>query len=235
MKFKVIASSSKGNCYLLENQNGALLLEAGLPIKKIKQALNFDFSSIKGCLVTHEHKDHSKAVEDITKHGIDVYTSFGTLQATGSTGHRFRVIKDKQQFYIGDFKILAFKAEHDAAEPLGYLIQDMTTGKKLLFATDTYYIRYKFKGLDYIAIECNYSEQVLEENIKNRKLPASLAERVRRSHFSLENVIEFLEVNDISKLKTLYLLHLSEGNSDVRLFETEIRKVYQGELVIANE
>lgn len=232
MKFKTIASSSNGNCYLVENKNGALLIEAGLPIKRIKQALNFDLSRIKGC---HEHRDHSKAIQDVARHGIDAYASFGTLQAIGATGHQFKVIRDKQQFYVGDFKILAFSTEHGAAEPLGFLIQDILTGQKLLFATDTYYVRYKFKGLDYIAIECNYSEQILNENIESGKLPLGLAERVRRSHLSLEDVIEFLKVNDLNKLKILYLLHLSDGNSDIKLFEEKIRQVYKGELGIAKE
>lgn len=89
MKFKTIASGSSGNCYLLETDTGSLLIEAGIPIKKIKRALEFDFSNIQGCLITHDHGDHSKAIKDIAKLGIDVYASEGTLNALNCIDHRF--------------------------------------------------------------------------------------------------------------------------------------------------
>jgi len=233
MELQIIASSSKGNCYLLKGENGgSLLLEAGLPFKNIKQRLGYDMSNIQACLVTHEHQDHAKAILDVGKAGIDVYASNGTLEASGASGHRFHSVGDKTQFEIDGFMILAFSVEHDAREPLGFLIQEKTSGDKLLFVTDTYYVRYKFSGLTHIAVECNYSEHILAENVAHGIVPVSLARRIRKSHFSLENVIDFLKANDLSSLKKLYLLHLSDGNSDEKLFENEIRKVYKGDLLI---
>ena len=233
MKLNIYASSSRGNLYLLEDNQEALLIEAGLPIRKIKQHLNFDLSKIKGCLISHEHGDHAKAVKDIGKLGIDVYSSKGTFEKLELDGQRFIQVKDKEQFSIGSFNILAFDTQHDCAEPLGYLIQDTLTGKKLLFATDTYYIKYKFKGLNYIAIECNYSEEILQENIESERVNRYLAERIRRSHFSLENVLDFLKANDLSELEKLYLLHLSESNSDEYLFKEKIYEIYKGEIIVA--
>lgn len=55
MKVKTIASGSTGNCYVLETNKGSLLIEAGIPIKRIKKALNYDFREVVGCLLTHEH------------------------------------------------------------------------------------------------------------------------------------------------------------------------------------
>jgi phosphoribosyl 1,2-cyclic phosphodiesterase len=231
MNFNMYASSSKGNLYVLETKEEALLIEAGLSISKTKKYLDYDFSKIKGCLISHEHGDHAKSVKDIGKLGIDVYASEGTFKALELEGHRFVPVKGKQQFTVSNFKVLAFNTQHDAEEPLGYLIQ--ANDKKFLFATDTYYIRYKFKELNYIALECNYSEEILERNITDGIIPASLAERVKRSHFSLENVIEFLKANDLSKLKVLYLLHLSDSNSDVNYFREKISEIYNGNVVIA--
>lgn len=128
--------------------------------------------------------------------------------------------------------MLAFETQHDAAEPLGFLIQDSISEKKFLFATDTYYIKYKFKELNYMAIECNYCESILQENINNGKINAYLGERIRRSHFSLENVLEFLKANDLSKLEKLYLIHLSGSNADAKLFKEKISEVYKGEIII---
>jgi len=59
MEFKSIVSSSRGNCYVLTSKGAVpLLLEAGIPIKKIREALrNFgiSLSDLGGALISHEH------------------------------------------------------------------------------------------------------------------------------------------------------------------------------------
>lgn len=233
MEFQILASSSKGNSYLVKGSEGSLLIEAGIPFKKIKETLDFNLSDIKGCLITHEHQDHAKSIKDIAKAGIDVYASKGTFEGCKVSGHRYIKVMDKQQISIAGFNILAFKTEHDCNEPLGFLLYEKETKEKLLFATDTYYIRYKFAGLNHIAVECNYCEEVLTRNIDSGYMLPELANRIRRSHFGLDNVIEFLKANGTESLKNLYLLHLSDGNSDVNIIESEIKKVYQGNFIIA--
>lgn len=231
MKLKAIASGSSGNCYLLETEKGSLLIEAGIPIKKIKRALRFDFSNIQGCLITHEHGDHAKAIKDIAKLGIDVYASKGTLRALNCSGHRFIPVEPKKAETIGKFEVLPFDVEHDAVEPLGFLIRQGRN--KLLFATDTFYLRYKFNGLTHIAIECNYVKSVMMDLVENGAINIERVKRTMKSHFSLENLIDFLKANDLSRVKKIYLLHLSDDNSDIEIIKKEIRKVYEGDLVIA--
>ncbi len=231
MKLKTIASGSSGNCYLLETEDGSLLIEAGIPIKQIKKALGFDFSNIQGCLITHEHGDHAKAINDIAKLGIDVYASKGTLKALDCTGHRFIPMTHNKAKIIGDFEVLPFNTEHDVVEPLGFLIRHRN--KKILFATDTYYLRYRFNDLTHIAIECNYVKSVMEEGLKDGTINIKRVARTMKSHMSLENLIEFLKVNDLSKVEDIYLLHLSDDNSSIPMIKEEIRKIYQGNLIIA--
>lgn len=231
MKLKTIASGSTGNCYLLETKDGSLLLEAGISIKKIKRELFFNFGVIDGCLVTHEHGDHAKSIKDIAKLGIDVYASKGTLQALDCVSHRFIPVTPKNLYLIGKFNVMPFKVEHDAAEPVGFLIRH--GNNKMLFATDTYYLRYQFPGLTHIAIECNYVESVMMNLVEKGLLNIEHVKRVMKSHLSLENLIDFLKANDLSKLQELHLLHLSDSNSDVNLIKQEIRKVYKGNLIIA--
>ncbi|HEK4983663.1 TPA: MBL fold metallo-hydrolase, partial [Clostridioides difficile] len=62
MKIKVLGSSSRGNCYLLQLKNETLILECGVSYKEILKGLDFNLKSVVGCLVTHEHKDHSKSL-----------------------------------------------------------------------------------------------------------------------------------------------------------------------------
>ncbi len=225
MDIKVLASSSSGNCYRISDGHTALLLECGISIQRIREGLGFRLSEIDGCLISHEHKDHCKAAGDVIRAGIDIYLSKGTKEAIGLDGHRIKVVKALEQFRIGTFTILPFDTQHDAAEPLGYLVYSNKTKEKLLFATDTYYIKYKFTGLTHIMVECNYASDILYSNIEKGLVPEGLKNRLLRSHFSLENVKNFLKANDLSKVQEIYLMHLSSGNSDAERFKREIQSL----------
>ncbi len=168
--------------------------------------------------------DHSKAVKEIMRAGIDCYMSRGAAEVLGLSGHRINVIKAKQQFKVGTWTILPFETQHDAAEPLGFLLANQD-GDKLLYATDTYYIRYRFSGLTHIAVECNYSLDILRANVEAGLVEPALKSRILKSHFSLENVKEFLQANDLSKVREIWLLHMSDGNSDAERFKREVQEL----------
>ncbi len=232
IRIKVLASSSKGNCYLIDDGETILLLEAGIPHKEIQRLSNYQLHATAGVLITHEHKDHSKAIEDLIKKGIDCYLTEGTMKAlclNKSGSNRLKTIKAAEQFEIGSWTILPFETEHDAAEPVGFLMQSRNGGK-VLFATDTYYIKYRFNGLTHIMIECNYSSAILSENVKSGHIPQFMKNRLIKSHFSLENLKKFFQANDLKQVQEIYLLHLSSGNSDADLFQKEIAKI-TGKLV----
>lgn len=222
IKFTTLASGSSGNAYHISDGYTELLIECGINFRDIQKALNFKTSNLAGCLITHEHKDHTKGLKDVLRAGIDVYASQGTIDQERIKHHRLKPIQAKKQFEIGTWKVLPFDVEHDVAEPLGFLLMNQE-GEKLLFATDTYYVRYKFKGLTHIAVECNYSLDILEENIAAGIVPEIMKKRLLRSHFSLENVKEFLKANDLSKVQEIHLLHLSDNNSNEKMFKEEVQ------------
>ena len=219
-----LASGSQGNCYRIDDGSTPLLLECGIPYKEIQKGLVFTVSEIVGVLVSHEHQDHCKALKDIMKAGIDCYISAGTAEALGLFGHRINIIKARQQFRIGTWTILPFETQHDAAEPLGFLLANQY-GEKLLYATDTFYIRYRFQGLTHIAVECNYSLDILRANVEAGLVEPAQKNRIIQSHFSLENVKEFLKANDLSRIHEIWLLHLSNDNSDAERFKREIQEL----------
>lgn len=218
-----LGSSSAGNAYRISDGHTALLLEAGFPIKSLQRALNFRMSEIAGCLITHEHMDHSKAARDIMKAGVNVYTSQGTADARGISGHRLKVIKAMEQFQIGTWTVLPFDIQHDVEEPLGFLLAN-TAGDKLVFLTDTYYCRHRFRDLTHIMVECNYSLDIVNRRVAAGELHPAQKKRLLRSHFGLEHVKGFLKANDISKVQEIWLLHLSDGNSDEERFKREIQE-----------
>lgn len=222
MKIITYGSSSKGNGYLLKEGDSQLLLEAGINPKNI----TVEWAKVDALLITHEHQDHAKYAKDYLKRGaFSIYATKGTAgELKGVAGYRVMEIEYLKQFTVKGWHILAFQVEHDAAEPSGFLIQS-PSGRKVLFATDTYYIRYKFKGITHFLIECNYSIDILTENVANGSIDKGQYKRILKSHFELNNLISFFEANDLSKTEEIHLVHLSDRNSDEELFINEIERV----------
>lgn len=227
-----IASGSKGNAYHISDGQSSLLLEAGVPLTRIKTALKHNLQNTVGCLVTHEHQDHAKYTAQILNNAIDVYTSPGTAAALNIEHHRLHTVQNKQTFQIGTWTVLPFDVQHDVAEPFGYLILSKD-GDKLLFATDTYYIKYKFSGITHLMIECNYVQNVLDDNAESGRIHKFQRSRVMRSHFSLENVLEFLKANDLSQVDEIHLLHLSSDNADANVMHEAVAKTTGKRVIIA--
>jgi hypothetical protein len=93
----------------------------------------------------------------------------------------------------------------------------------LLFVTDSAYIKPTFTGLNFIMVECNYSEKALLDSLNSGRISQSQYSRIVATHFGLLNVVEFLKANDLSHLKSIHLLHLSNGNADEGLILKTIR------------
>ena len=104
----------------------------------------------------------------------------------------------------------------------GFLIQYKPTGEKLLYATDTYYIKYKFSKLNYLLLECNYNKEIAKENAKNGVINKTRYSRLLESHFSLDNVIKFLKSNDLSYVKNIILCNLSDTNSNQKIMQSRV-------------
>ncbi len=225
IEFIAYSSGSHGNLYKVSDGKTALLLEAGLSVREIKKCLDFKLSSIDACLCTHEHKDHSKGVPDLMKAGIDCYMSAGTAHALDANinGHRLHRLIAKKQIQIGTWTVLPFETIHDAEEPLGFLLVNRD-GEKLLFATDTHYLPYKFNKLTHIAIECNFEPETLKHNVVSGQVPPEVGKRLWSRHMSFNQVQNFLQANDLSRVQSICLLHLSGDNSDPEGFEKEIER-----------
>ncbi len=111
-----IASSSAGNAYRVTDGQTMLLLEAGLSYKEIQRSLSFRVTQLSACLITHEHGDHSRSAKELMRAGVKVFTSSGTADAVGLSGHRLQIVKPGERVQVGSWTILPFGVEHDAAE-----------------------------------------------------------------------------------------------------------------------
>ncbi len=230
-----LASGSSGNAYCVSDGETPLLLEAGIPWKKIQKGLNFHTSELAGCLITHGHQDHCSAAKDVIKAGIDIWASPPTFSLLGLSGHCVHPIEAGEQVKVGTWIVKAFEAQHDCEGALGFLLYSTATGEKLAYLTDTYYCRYRFRGLTHIMVEANYAADILQANVESGALPVEMKNRLLRSHFSLENVKKFLRDNDLRQVREIHLIHLSDGNSDATRFKREIEAVTGKPVYIAGE
>jgi phosphoribosyl 1,2-cyclic phosphodiesterase len=69
------------------------------------------------------------------------------------------------------------------------------------------------------AIEANWSEETMSPD-----LHPTAARRIKRSHMSVDRAIDLLKANDISTLREIHLLHLSDGNSNAEVFQTKVER-----------
>ena len=227
MKLTVLASGSKGNGYILHNDREALLIEAGVPFDRVLQTLR-TAGTIAGCIVTHEHSDHAGHVGEYLAHAVPTYMTEGTAKALAE--QKLRIMKpyrldrmgngyDYAAFRVGRFRVKPFATVHDAAEPVGFLIDHPETGR-ILFATDTATLPYRFDGLAQVMLECNWCNALMTE----RQCPESLKERVRGSHMPLTECICTLAANGGWRATNIVLLHVSESDGDGEAFRREVQR-----------
>lgn len=220
LQIDCFASGSAANCFRVSDGQTNLLLECGLPFAKLKEKLDFKLSTIDACLITHGHMDHAKSAKHLIAAGIDVYCSAGTAQEVDIGGYRVKRVRAKEPFSVGTFKGIAFDTMHDSKEPLGYVLKSTITNESLLFITDSYYVPVRFKNLNYIMVECNY----LSEWLLSMDMDDTLRKRLMRSHMSLETCIKFLQAQDLSIVKRIYLTHLSSERADAPIMLREVRR-----------
>jgi phosphoribosyl 1,2-cyclic phosphodiesterase len=217
---RVLASSSSGNCYIVEAGKEKLVLECGIDYKSILKGLNYSIKGVVGCLISHKHSDHCKSFKRVYENFSKICAPLEVLEKFKCANfHKSKITQHKDTFKIGGFTVMPFNCQHtnsdgSECENLGYLIQHKIIGK-ILFATDTYYLKYKFKDVDHILVECNYSESTID-TLDPRD------QRTFKSHMSLETLKTTLNTWDLSKTKTITLIHLSPNNGEPKRFKREI-------------
>lgn len=219
MIFTSLASSSKGNCYIVSDGETSILLECGISFRRIKNGLGFDLSAIRACLVSHEHKDHAKSVMDLIKSGVEVFASEGTAGALDCP--LITPVEAGEQFRVGSLEIMPFETFHDAADPLGFLIYSRADGERLAFATDTVNLAYRFPGVTLLALEANYDKDILA---RCERMPEKVRRRVTNTHMEIGTLCGYLQTLDLSQCREIYLLHLSSAASSEGNFLDRVRR-----------
>lgn len=222
MEIKVIASGSTGNCYLINDTKTTLMIEAGINFKTLCEKLSYKIPP--DVLITHSHKDHAESCIKLLDHAVNVYTGLETaLELNIQDHYRVEIVESEKKFNVGSFDILPLRMYHDVP-CLGFLIHSRETNEKLFFATDTYMIDYIVKDCDYIMIEANYDIYKVNKMVDEGVIPAGARQRLMQSHMSIDTTIKWLGMNDLSKVKKIYLMHLSSRHGDSCEFKKRVQR-----------
>ena len=140
-----------------------------------------------------------------------------------------QIIEAMEQFNVGTLDIVPFAVFHDSKEPLGFLIKSRVDGDVLAFATDTVNLRYKFPGLNILAIEANYERAVLD---RSEKLPEKTKDRITKAPGEIDTLRDYLRTWDLWQCKERPLRYLSDAMSRESEFISRVRRVVPPQIEI---
>jgi len=133
--------------------------------------------------------------------------------------HRVKIITQNMQFTIvNGITVFPFPAEHDVPT-VGFYIS--SRDNRILYLTDTAFVRPRFAGLTHVMIETNYDLSSLNEACPD----GFKRQRIIKTHFGLDNVVQFFQDNDLRNLQAVYLLHLSNDNSNEKLILSTLERI----------
>ena len=242
MRLRVFASGSKGNALAVRSTGGQLLLvDLGLScldLTKRAKACDVDVGEASGVLFTHDHSDHYKGVATFHKRHPEVplYANGDTADAIAvQTGvaDGWAVFETAVDFDLGDFHVTPFSTSHDAADPVGFLLEDVSAGlavsPALFVGTDTGIVttgfREAFRRCDLAVLESNHDPVLLETSDR----PAPLKQRIagRSGHLSNDDAADLFRAANPPRLQTLLLAHLSEQCNSTHLARAAMEAAFR--------
>ncbi|MBQ7895378.1 MAG: MBL fold metallo-hydrolase [Oscillospiraceae bacterium] len=220
MRVCVFASGSGGNCLLVSGQQGNILIDAGISMRRIQAGLQqagLSMQDINGVLITHEHSDHISGLKMLAKHfKLPVFAPDRLAHELAALDKNIEaVIKPvslKRQFNGSGFEITACHTPHDAIESVAYRLDGESS---FALATDmghvTDDVKAMLRGVDTALIESNYDEDML----RSGPYPYFLKKRISSDfgHLSNSNCALFAEELVKQGTNKLVLGHLSRENN----------------------
>jgi phosphoribosyl 1,2-cyclic phosphodiesterase len=213
-----LGSGSRGNSFVVHSPDGNILIDAGFSRKELIRRMTetgVDPTSIQAVILSHEHDDHLKGCRVFcNQFNIPLCISFETHRYLDNLGNN-KLPSNIQQFVPGDkfelagVTILPFTVQHDAIDPVGFVIQ--YKNKKLGFASDLGAVnglaKLRLNDCDILVLESNYDLNML----RNSQRQIHLKRRIAGPHGHLNNIDAVSSLEDLltEKTKLLMLVHAS--------------------------
>jgi phosphoribosyl 1,2-cyclic phosphodiesterase len=228
-RFCALYSGSSGNCAYIESGGRGVLIDAGVSLRAIRQAVESiggDMSRLSAVFITHEHSDHIRGLAVLaSKYGVPIYANRGTSQGILEVcprivPERLSLLETGCCVETEDMCVESFPTSHDSRESVGYHIVT-SDGHSLTVATDLGCV-----GEDVMAAALGSELVMLESNhdigmLETGRYPYFLKRRILSDHGHLSNndCAETLTRLAESGTKHFILAHLSRDNNLPELAE----------------
>lgn len=218
-------SGSNGNCYYVGNSNEAVLVDVGISCREVEtrmKRLGLELSKLKAIFISHEHSDHIKGVQMLSKkHQLPVYVTDATRRNghLKLENHLSKTFTNTTEVTIGSLVVSAFNKFHDAADPHSFIIS--CGGTNVGVFTDIgrpcANLIQHFKRCHAAFLESNYDDVMLQ----NGNYPYYLKQRITGGlgHLSNKEALELFKTHRSSFLTHLFLSHLSKNNNCPKLVQ----------------
>ena len=216
-------SGSNGNCYYVGDGEDAVLIDAGISCRETEKRmkrLGLEIGDVRALFITHEHSDHIRGVEGISKkYNLPVYITQGTLKQSrlGISKSLVNVFAAYESIAVGGLSVIAFPKQHDAIDPHSFLVKSkgITIGVLTDIGDVCEHVILNFKKCDAAFLEANYDEEMLD----NGRYPIFLKNRIKseKGHLSNAQALELLLSHKKPALSHLFLAHLSKDNNSPEL------------------
>ncbi len=238
MKFRILGSSSSGNCALVTTPGCKVLIDAGFSARRLKQMLagiGEDIQDIDAVFLTHEHGDHSVGIKGMAKlPRLRVFANRDTAAAVQDRLDRpvnWQLFETGSTFRFNDLEVASFSLPHDASDPVGFTFEAggeslFNPRCKLAWVTDLGYasnlVRQRTADADCLVVEANHDSDLLEAC---EKRPWSTKQRIRGRHGHLSNkaAFELLAEMDRPRWRQICLAHVSRDCNRLDLIERLFR------------
>ena len=240
---KILYSGSTGNAAVLSAGNTSVLIDAGRSARALCTALTaagISPDSLSAIFITHEHHDHTAALEVFLKHHpipVHAVNASAEKMASRAADHLRNALVSHPPLFtqtVGDMTFSSFPTSHDSVSSVGFRIT--INGEKphtIGYATDlgivTPAVKEGLTGCEAVVLECNHDEEML----KTGPYPFDLKRRIasRRGHLSNTDCATFCVHLAANGMKRLLLAHLSEINNLPELALGEVHAALAGTTV----
>ncbi len=222
MKVCSFASSSKGNCTIVYNENEILVVDMGITFKEFEEKINLlklDINNVIGAIVSHEHSDHIKGLLTFFRTlNKKIYCHYNSCQGIMKKIKlpESAIVRFDGAFQLGSFKIDPFEVSHDVF-CVGFNIWE--NNNKVSIVTDLGYttnaVVERLFDSRLVILEANHDEKMLA----NGKYPAVLKSRILGKKGHLSNTSSAKVVAQLAQhnVKQILFGHLSEENNTPQL------------------
>jgi phosphoribosyl 1,2-cyclic phosphodiesterase len=211
LRLSVLSSGSSGNATYIETDSGGLLVDAGLPPRRIGALLaqiGRTLADVNAVLLTHGHTDHTCGVAALVRErNIEVYAAPGVGESLGAN-----TVSLDEPCSVEGLGVTFFEVPHDS---MTYGVRVSEGSSAVAMATDLgeagVDVLRSMSGAEAVVLEANHDPDWLSRGPYSASLKRRI--RSRQGHLSNRQAAAAAVALAPHGLKDLVLAHLSKTNN----------------------